>query len=98
MRSIAFSLVFAGAVIVPLAAHANPTCTTEPKAKWMSEQAIKAKIAALGYQKIRSFKVTESCYEIYGSNKDNKLVEVYFNPVTGEIVPSLAPVVVLPAK
>ena len=98
MRSIAFSLVFAGAVIVPAAAHANPTCTTEPKAKWMSEQAIKAKIAALGYQKIRSFKVTESCYEIYGSNKDNKLVEVYFNPVTGDIVPSLAPVVPPPAK
>ena len=98
MRSIAFSLVLAGAVIVPLAAHANPTCTTEPKAKWMSEQAIKAKIAALGYQKIRSFKVTESCYEIYGSDKDNKLVEVYFNPVTGDIVPSLAPVVPPPAK
>lgn len=98
MRTIAFSLVLAGAVVVPLAAHANPTCTTEPKAKWMSEEAIKAKIAALGYQQIRSFKVTESCYEIYGSNKDNKLVEVYFNPVTGEIVPSVAPVVPPSAK
>ena len=91
MRIIAFSLFLAGAVIVPLAAYANPTCTTEPKAKWMSEEAIKARIAALGYQKIRSFKVTESCYEIYGSNKANKLVEVYFNPVTGEIVPSVVP-------
>lgn len=91
MRTIAFSLVLASAVIVPLAAYANPTCTTEPKEKWMSEQAIKAKIAALGYHDIRSFKVTESCYEIYGSSKDNKLVEVYFNPVTGEIVPSVVP-------
>jgi hypothetical protein len=92
MRSFAFSLVLAGALIVPLSAYANPTCTTEPKAKWMSEEAIKAKIAALGYNKIRSFKVTESCYEIYGANKENKLVEVYFNPVTGDIVPSVAPV------
>jgi hypothetical protein len=91
MRTIAFSLVLAGAVIIPLAAHANPTCTTEPKAKWMSEQAIKAKIAALGYHDIRSFKVTESCYEIYGSSKENKLVEVYFNPVTGDIVPPVLP-------
>ena len=98
MRSIAFSLVFAGAVIVPLAAHANPTCTTEPKEKWMSEAAIKAKIAVLGYHKIRSFKVTESCYEIYGSNKQDKLVEVYFNPVTGDVVPSLPPVVPPPPK
>lgn len=91
MRTIAFSLVLAGAVIIPLAAHANPTCTTEPKAKWMSEPAIKAKIAALGYHDIRSFKVTESCYEIYGSSKENKLVEVYFNPVTGDIVPPVLP-------
>src|SRR5450759_1601740 len=91
MRTIAFSLVLAGAVIVPLAAHANPTCTTEPKEKWMSEAAIKARIAALGYKNIRSFKVTESCYEIYGSNKENKLVEVYFNPITGDIVPSEVP-------
>ncbi|HEY5126361.1 MAG TPA: PepSY domain-containing protein [Bradyrhizobium sp.] len=92
MRAIAFSLVLAGAVIVPMAAHANPTCTTEPKGKWMSEEAIKARIAALGYHSIRSFKVTESCYEIYGSNKENKLVEVYFNPITGDIVPSEVPV------
>jgi hypothetical protein len=97
MRSIAFSLVLAGALTVPLSAYANPTCTTEPKAKWMSEEAIKAKIAALGYHTIRSFKVTESCYEIYGSSKDNKLVEVYFNPVTGDIVPPVAPAVP-PAK
>jgi hypothetical protein len=91
MRTFAFSLVLAGAVIVPLSAYANPICTIEPKAKWMSEEAIKAKIATLGYHNIRSFKVTESCYEIYGADKTNKLVEVYFNPVTGDIVPSVAP-------
>src|SRR5664279_2150943 len=93
MRAIAFSLVLVGILIVPLAAYANPTCTTEPKEKWMSEAAIKAKIAALGYHQIRSFKVTESCYEIYGSDKDNKPVEVYFNPITGDIVPSEVPAV-----
>ena len=93
MRTIVFSLSLAAAVILPIAAYANPTCTTEPKEKWMSEAAIKAKIAALGYQKIRSFKVTESCYEIYGSDKENKLVEVYFNPITGDIVPSEVPTV-----
>ena len=96
MRSIKFGLALIGALIAPLAAQANPICTTEPKKNWMSEDAIKAKIATLGYQKIRSFKVTESCYEIYGSNKEDKLVEVYFNPVTGEIVPSGAPTI--PAK
>jgi hypothetical protein len=96
MRSIKFGLVLLGALVVPLAAQANPTCTAEPKKNWMSEDAIKAKIAALGYQKIRTFKVTESCYEIYGSDKEDKLVEVYFNPVTGEIVPPEVPKI--PAK
>jgi hypothetical protein len=98
MRIIAFSLVLAGTIIAPLAAHADPTCTTEPKANWLSEKAIKAKIAALGYHKIRSFKVTASCYEIYGSNQENKLVEVYFNPVNGDVVPSLVPAVPPNAK
>ena len=93
MRSIQFGLVLLGALIVPLTAQANPTCTTEPKTRWMSEEAIKARIATLGYQKIRSFKVTESCYEIYASNKEDKLVEVYFNPVTGEIVPPEVPTI-----
>ena len=93
MHSIAFGLVLAGAVVVPLAAYANPTCTTEPKGKWMSEAAIKAKIAALGYHKIRAFKVTKLCYEIYGSDKQNKLVEVYFSPITGDIVPPEVPVI-----
>ena len=96
MRSIKFALALVGALIVPLAAQENPTCTTEPKKNWMSEDAIKAKIAALGYQKMRSFKVTEACYEIYGSDKNDKLVEVYFNPVTGEIVPPEVPTI--PAK
>ena len=93
MSLTAIRLVLVGAVLVPFSAHANPICTTEPQTKWMSEEAIKTKIAALGYQKIKSFKVTESCYEIYGSDKDDKLVEVYFNPITGNVVPSVTPVV-----
>ncbi len=43
----------------------------------MSEQAIKARSAALGYCNLRSFKVTESCYELSGLSKKNKLVEVF---------------------
>ena len=41
----------------------------------------------MGYKDIRTFKVTDgNCYEIYGYNKDGKKAEVYFNPVTAEIV------------
>ena len=70
------------------AAMASPACTNEPQSAWMSEDAMKAKIAELGYQKIKTFKVTGSCYEIYGYDKNDKKAEVYFNPVDGSIVKS----------
>ncbi|MFK8250074.1 PepSY domain-containing protein [Ancylobacter terrae] len=80
--------LLAAAVLVPAAASASPACTKEPKDKWMSEDAMKEKVTEMGYQKIKTFKVTGSCYEIYGYTKDNKKAEVYFNPVTGAVVKS----------
>lgn len=68
-------------------ALASPTCTTEPEAKWLSETAMKEKIAAMGYKNIRVFKKTNSgCYEIYGYTADNRKAEVYFNPINGSVV------------
>ena len=68
-------------------AQASPTCTKEPKAKWISEAEMKDRIGKMGYQNIRVFKTTSGgCYEIYGFNKDGKKVEVYFNPLSGTIV------------
>ncbi|EJC75113.1 hypothetical protein Rleg10DRAFT_3678 [Rhizobium leguminosarum bv. trifolii WSM2012] len=71
----------------PSLALASPSCTTEAKSKWMSEDAMKAKIEAAGY-KVKTFEITGSCYEIYGKNKDGKRAEVYFNPISGDIVKS----------
>lgn len=68
-------------------ALASPKCTTEPKSKWLSEEAMKKKIADMGYTKIRVFKTTTSgCYEIYGYTEAGKKAEVYFNPVNGAVV------------
>lgn len=78
----------ATALIAPSAALAGPICTSEAKDKWMSEDAMKAKVSEMGYQKIRTFKVSGSCYEIYGYTKDGKKAEVYFNPVSGAVVKS----------
>jgi hypothetical protein len=75
-------------VMVPSLAFAEPDCTTEPKDKWMTEEAMKAKAAELGFPKIKTFKVSDTCYEIYGWNTEGKKAEVYFNPVTGAIVES----------
>lgn len=66
-------------------AHAKKECTTEAKSKWMSEADFKKKAEADGY-KISKFKQPGTCYEIYGTNKAGKKVEIYFNPVDGSIV------------
>ena len=39
-----------------------------------------------GY-KISKFKQPGSCYEIYGTDKDGKKVEIYYNPVDGSPMP-----------
>lgn len=65
--------------------YAKKNCTNEPKSKWMSEEDFKKKVETEGY-KISKFKQPGTCYEIYGTNKEGKKVEIYFNPVDGSIV------------
>lgn len=66
-------------------AHAKKSCTDQPKDKWMKEEDLKKRLEGEGY-KIRKFKQPGTCYEIYGTDKDGKDVEIYFNPVDGSIV------------
>ena len=73
-------------ILVPTLVQASPACTSEPKENWLSQDAMKLKVAEMGYQKIRTFMVSGSCYEIYGYTKDGKKAEVYFNPVSGAVV------------
>ena len=83
MRRLVTALILG---LVPASAIAGPTCTSEPKAKWLSEGAMKAKIAALGY-KYKVFKVTVgNCYEIYGHDQSGQRIEIYFHPITGSVV------------
>ncbi|HZS65196.1 MAG TPA: PepSY domain-containing protein [Xanthobacteraceae bacterium] len=63
----------------------GPKCTSAPKSQWLSQDAMKAKIAQGGYT-YKVFKVTSgNCYEIYGQDKDGRRVEIYFAPVSGAI-------------
>lgn len=87
MRKLLMSAaVAASALIIAGSAAAAPACTTAPKAQWLTEAQMKAKVAALGYTKVKVFQVSGSCYEIYAYNKAGKKAEVYFNPVNGAVV------------
>lgn len=66
---------------------AGPKCTEEPTSKWFTEAQMMIKIEAMGYKDIRNFHVSKGrCYEIYGYDKGGRKVEVYFHPISGEIV------------
>jgi len=80
------------AALLPLslassAALAGANCTKHPKSDWMPQDQAKAKIEAMGY-KINKFKVDGNCYEIYGTNKEGKRAEVYFDVKTLSVVKS----------
>ncbi len=85
MKSSLVLTTLAGSIFAAVPALASPECTTEAKDKWLTEDAMKAKATELGY-KTEVFKIEGNCYEIYGYNKDGKQVEVYFNPVSGDVV------------
>ena len=89
MRKFARSPAVIALISMPTIALAGPNCTTEPREKWMTEDAMKAKAATLGYERIETFKISGDCYEIYGYTKDGRKAELYLNPVTGDIVKSI---------
>ncbi len=81
-------LTTVAAIAVCSTAVAGPTCTKEPKDKWMTEEAFKKQVTDAGFT-IAKFKVTKgNCYEIYGTNKEGKKVEIYSDPVSGKAVES----------
>ncbi len=67
------------------AAMAGPECTDQSQENWMSVADMQKKILDQGFV-IDRFKIDDTCYEIYGRNAKNEKVEIYFNPVNGEIV------------
>jgi hypothetical protein len=80
------SLAFVSLLATTGSALAGPTCSDGPNENWKSEEAMKAQIAEQGY-KVKKFKISRGqCYEIYGWDKEGHKVEVYFDPITGEIV------------
>ena len=73
------------ALTIASGAFAAAKCPVYPKSEWMSEADAKAKIEGMGY-KIKTFKASGNCYEIYGHDKDGKKAEIYFDAKNLDIV------------
>lgn len=79
----ALSIVLASTA--PALASEEASCGNAPRDQWLSEDAIKAKAAALDYD-VRSVKIEDGCYEAYAIAGNGQRVEVYLNPLTGDVV------------
>ena len=80
-------LFLAVAMVLGLAGEANASDENRdraPKATWLAEDAIKSKLSDLGYS-VRKIETEDGRYEVKATGKDGKKVELYVNPVTGEI-------------
>ena len=73
-------------LVVSSPALAGPQCTTEPESKWLTKADMMERIAKTSYSVDVFKKTSGNCYEIYGKDESGKRVEVYFHPITGEIV------------
>jgi hypothetical protein len=85
MKTLATLALAAAAALLSTTAIAGAKCTDAPRAKWMPEAQMKARLLKDGYA-IDKFKVSGTCYEIYGQDKAGKDVEIYFDPTDGRIV------------
>ncbi|MFN7834684.1 MAG: PepSY domain-containing protein [Burkholderiaceae bacterium] len=67
------------------AAVAGADCKPHPKNEWLKPADARAQIEAQGYR-IKKFKVDGNCYEIYGTTKEGKKAEVYYDTKTLDMV------------
>ena len=65
-------------------ASAKDLCAV-PKAEWQSQAALAQKLESEGW-KIRTLKIDDGCYEVYGTDGKGKARETHFNPKTFQSV------------
>lgn len=78
-------VLLASAILFSGTTFAGANCPRHPKSEWLPQPEARAKIEAQGY-KIRKFKIDGNCYEIYGTTREGKKAEVYFDTKTLAVV------------
>lgn len=64
----------------------SDVCTNAPRSEWLPEDEMKLLAQHRGYR-IKTFKVANnSCYEVYGFDREGRIVEAYFDPITTRLV------------
>jgi hypothetical protein len=67
------------------AAFADTDCTFEPRAKWMTADAVKAQVEQKGVT-VQRIETDDGCYEVHGVRKNGDRVELKLHPITAAVV------------
>ncbi len=80
MKRFALSLLIVGTAGIGTAVAGEDTCNV-PAAEWQPKQALQQKLEADGW-KVKTIKIDEGCYEVYGTDQAGNRMETYFDPKT----------------
>jgi hypothetical protein len=80
-----FALLLALAALGGIgSAAAEETCTA-PQAEWQPKETLQQKLEADGW-KIKTIKISDGCYEVYGTDAAGNRMETYFDPKSFAVV------------
>ena len=79
------ALIGLGAASSAQANSLGRPCTSAPESQWLSLDALKAKVEALGY-KVQKAKLKAACGEIYVLDPNGARTELFVDPTSGDIV------------
>lgn len=79
MKRLALSILIASLAGIGTAA-AEDICTV-PQAEWQAKEVLQQKLETEGW-KIKTIKIDDGCYEVYGTDAAGKRMETYFDPKT----------------
>lgn len=83
--SIKHALFAASALLISNAASAADICKGGPKDQWLNKDQIAEKLTAMGHDTKFVLAVEDGCLEAKFV-KDGKKIEIYMEPLTGEVV------------
>jgi hypothetical protein len=77
--------VAAATSIAASAPNTTHVCTSVPRSEWMPADEMQLLATHRGYR-IKTFKVSKgNCYELYGFDREGRIVEAYFDPITARL-------------
>jgi hypothetical protein len=66
-------------------AFADDNCTNEPRSKWLTTEAMKAKVQQQGVT-VERIETDDNCYEVRGVRKNGDRVKLTLHPITAAVM------------